>query len=280
MASFVIHYIMGEKLLERIEQKFLLSEDLKNSFRLGNLVVDVLGFDKPNVLGLSHEEILEVNGKYRDRKIRKKLETHFRDDDGTRYIVNSPRVDRFVSKYRELITRDYSAMGYLFHLYTDKLFFEYLYEEVITCLDKDYQPTNISLDYVYVAVNKDGKIYSKLEFWNGETNFYQDYTKLNDYLICQYGIAFSVVDLVNYAQEFFINPGIEEVNYSKIGEVLNKMQAFTLDENNGLDDELMVFDKFDIAEFIVRSVDSFYREYQDLIMALGDCKRVKKRCKR
>ena len=64
MASFVIHSIIGEKFLEKMEQDIVLSEGEKNSFRLGNLVVDVLGFGKPDIFGLDGEEMLQVRREY------------------------------------------------------------------------------------------------------------------------------------------------------------------------------------------------------------------------
>ena len=121
MASFVIHSIIGEKFLEKMEQDIVLSEGEKNSFRLGNLVVDVLGFGKPDIFGLDDEEMLQVRREYCKKKIQKKLVTHFRDENKSGLCVNSPRLDYFLFKYQDFVLHDFSALGYFFHLYIEKV---------------------------------------------------------------------------------------------------------------------------------------------------------------
>lgn len=268
MASFVIHSIIGEKFLEKIEQDTVLSEEERNSFRLGNLVVDVLGFGKPDIHDLNHEEMLQARREYRKKKIQKKISTHFRDENKSGACLNSPRLDYFLLKYRDFVLHDFSALGYFFHLYIDKVFFENFYLHVITCLDRDYQPTDLSKDTFYVRVNKNGKIYLKDEFWGGYHNIYDDYTNLNCYCIQKFGFPFSMEELERFAHDGFRNPGIQEVVYQDIDEVLEKMKQYLFESESSFDEDLMAFSFEKIEKFILESVANFYSEYQEMIQLL------------
>lgn len=268
MASLVIHSIIGERILEKMEQDIDLSEKEKNSFRLGNLVVDGLGFGKPDVHGITKEEMLQVRKEYRMKKIQKKLVTHFRDEDKCNVCVNSPRLDYFLKKYKELLTQDFSVLGYFFHLYTDKVFFENFYSHVITCLDQNYQPTNLMKDNIYVQVNKNGRIYLKDEFWGGYHNIYDDYAKLNCDCIQKFGFLLSMEELKSFARDNFINPGIQEVDYKDIDEVLKKMEQYLLENEASTKEELMAFSFIEMEQFILENTEKFYSEYQDLLEQL------------
>lgn len=276
LASYVVHYIMGEKFLNLIQEKndINISEKDKNDFRLGNLSVDVLGFSHPVVDGLSDEEIIKARRQYRDRKIVKKLETHFRDVNGIDLILNSPKLDYFINKYRELLVRDFSVMGYFFHLYTDKVFFEYFYNCVISCLDENYQPTKFVHNNKYIKINKNGNILLKDEFWNSRHNIYEDYTKLNSYFIQKYGVVKSQIEKL--FDEEVINPGIVEVDYSQIDEVLGKMSDYILEGNKFSSDDLLAFNREEFEDFILRKVGNFYLEYHEMILMLLDSRKYGK----
>ena len=278
MASFVIHSIIGEKFLEKMEQDVVLTELEKNSFRLGNLVVDVLGFGKTDIRDLDYEEVLQARREYRKKKIQKKLVTHFRDGNQCGVCMNCPRLDQFLFQYQDLVLQDFSAFGYFFHLYTDKVFFENFYSYVITCLDQNYQPTNLIKDNLYIRVNKNGKIYLKDEFWSGRNNIYDDYTKLNCYCIQKFGFPFFMEELEKFAHDGFINPGIQEVDYRDIDEVLGKMKQFLLESEVSTEEELMAFSFEKMEQFILKSADNFYFEYQAMIEEfISKKKRVKVR---
>lgn len=272
MASYVVHYIMGEQLLNLICNRTHISiscED-KNAFRLGNLIVDVLGFGHPDVNGLSEDEIIEVRKQYREKKILKKIKTHFRSESGVDLLINSPRLDDFISKYGDLLVRDFSVMGYFFHLYIDKVFFEYFYGSVISCLDKNYKPTKFVHDNLYVKINKNRKIISKDYFWNGKHNIYDDYYVLNKYFIQNYGDCFNQERFDNLVGAQIINPGILEVDYCKIDEVLKKMKFYILESKELSNDDMVAFEKEDFLKFIFEQVDCFYYDYQDMIFTLLD----------
>lgn len=262
MASFVVHYIAGEKLLESLNNIRDLTETEKNNFRLGNLIVDSLGFNKEYTKPLNEEELLESNKRYRETKITKKIRTHFRDKDSSELCCNLPNPDAFMNKYHNLVLKDFFALGYLFHLYTDKIFFTNFYENIITCLDKNKNPTNKLKENVYIKINKNNKIYSYSDFWYGQDyNIYNDYTKMNSYLLNKYEIKFDNKYLQEFANTYLTTSPIEEVELKDIYEVLEKTEKYINESQNKDYNNLIVFTKEDLCSFIPLVVKRFYKHY-------------------
>ena len=253
MASFVIHYIAGEQFINSINNK--ISDDDKNNFRLGNLVVDAVGRDSYS----------------RDYKLSKKMITHFRDEIDFDKNMQLPNVEEFRNKYRNLVSSDYSAMGYLFHLYTDKLFFKYLYDSVIECYDKNMNKTDKISNNYYVKVLKNNKIYKTIDFYSGNSigGLYKDYSKMNKYLINKYNIRFDYEVLKNFSLVSFNNPGIEEIDYNNILEVIDKMNNIISNCDKYSDNRLDIFDIKDIEKFIFRVVDEFNYNFSGDIKSLA-----------
>ncbi|MEE3343664.1 MAG: hypothetical protein VZS44_06205 [Bacilli bacterium] len=253
MASFAMHYIAGEKFLESLDCE--LTNYDKSNFRLGNLVVDTMG----------------ISNYDRDEKLRRKLITHFRNKEDDDKCIQIPNVDKFRDKYKDLLGRDYSVMGYLFHLYTDKIFFEYLYKDVIKTLDKDMKQTNIKKDGIFVKVLKNNKIFKLNDFYSGSSigGLYRDYSNMNKYLINKYKIIFDYDQLKDFSDKYFNNPGIEEIDYNNIYEVIDKMNDIFKEALNSEADELEVFNINDIENFIYRTVDGFNNKYRSDIKRLA-----------
>ena len=122
MASYVVHYIAGEQFLKSLNKIRKLNKNEVNKFRLGNLIVDFVNIKQPDVDGLSDDEIIKIKERYRIDKTNRKLVTHFRDKENIKFIVNSPNLEKFMDKYNDLLMKDFFALGYFFHLYTDKFF--------------------------------------------------------------------------------------------------------------------------------------------------------------
>lgn len=253
MASFAMHYITGEKFLESLDYE--LTDFDKNNFRLGNLVVDTMG----------------ISNYDRDEKLRRKMITHFRNMSDEDKCIQIPNVDKFRDKYMDLLEKDYSVLGYLFHLYTDKVFFEYLYRDVIEVLDKNMNITNIKKDGVYVKVLKNNKVFKLDTFYSGSNigGLYRDYSNMNKYLINKYKIVFDYEKLKSFGDNSFINPGIEEIDYNNIYEVIDKMDNIFKEALNSEDEELRVFDRNDIDNFISLTVLGFNKEYKNNIKLLS-----------
>ncbi len=246
MASFVIHYLAGEMFLDSIDNSKI-SDNEKNNFRLGNLVVDSLGMSNYS----------------RDEKLDKKMVTHFRDSDDRDKCIQIPNLNKFMNKYENLVNNNYSAMGYLFHLYTDKIFFEYLYSDVVEVLDSNMEKTNYKKDNCYVKVKKNNLLFKVDDFYSGSSigGLYRDYSNMNKYLIKKYNIIFNYNNLKKYSLNNFINPGIDEINYDDVGEVLDKMNEIMKQSLNSRDNDLKIFNVNDIDNFMIRVVKGFNKKY-------------------
>lgn len=254
MASFAMHYIAGEKFLDSLDYK--ISEFDRNNFRLGNLVVDSMG----------------ISNYDRDEKLRRKLITHFRNIEDDDKCIQIPNVDKFRDKYIDLLDKDYSVLGYLFHLYTDKIFFEYLYSDVIEVLDKDMNKTNVKKDGIYVKVLKNNKIYDLNDFYSGSNSggLYRDYSNMNKYLINKYHLVFNYRELKDFSDNYFKNPGIEEIDYNNIYEVIDKMNYIFREALNNENEALNIFDTGDIDNFIFRVVEGFNNSYSNEMKRLAN----------
>lgn len=269
MASFAVHYIAGEKFLESLSSMIRITDFDKNNFRLGNLIVDYHGNESVFGDNLSDEELLNSRKIRKDKKKEIKLRTHFRDKDNALFCVNLPNLDKFLNKYQELVCSEFSVLGYLFHLYTDKVFFENLYTNVIECLDKDGKKTNILKDNTHIRVKKNNKVYKVDDFWCGrDISIYDDYTSMNSFLLSCYDVTFDKNRLEMFALNNFYNPGIEEVDYFKIFDVIEKVDKYINQGKSSTSNDLNVFDKEDILKFIPGVVDGFWDCYYEQISSL------------
>ena len=122
MASFVIHHIVGSKVLSILENEYgiKLSERQKQKFLLGNLIADSSKLKLVINEDATEEEIKEAKWRHKNKVQAEKKETHFRSDDDANLCIQAPVLEKFTSKYGNLLERDISSLGYLAHLYTDK----------------------------------------------------------------------------------------------------------------------------------------------------------------
>ncbi len=240
MASFVMHYICGEELIKNLN----ISDYDKNMFRLGNLVVDTLG----------------TSNYTREEKLKIKMVSHFRKG----VYLDEPDIKYFINKYEKLLNSEYSSIGYLFHLYVDKMFFEWLYKSVIIRYDKDMNLCNNKEDVCYIKAINSGYLYTTGEFYSGsEIGLYSDYSKINRYLINRYKPYFDYDMFKEFIGLYFINPGIEEINYNNIMEVIDFMNNII---NSDIKGELKIFKESDIDNFIKDVVSGFNKKYGKILL--------------
>ena len=241
MASFVIHYIVGSKVLSILENEYgvVLSERQKQKFLLGNLIPDSSKLKFEIMEGET-----EKDAKWRFKQLVQieKKETHFRSDDDANLCIQVPVLEKFISKYGNLLGSDISSLGYLAHLYTDKYWFEDLFPKTFETLDDDFKPTNYLKEATKIKVTKTGNIFSLKEFWGnkGEGSIYEDYTIMNKMLLGVNGITFDAEKLISMSSGF-INPGIKEVDYDNIVKVIKKTASFIEESCNMENKSLSVF---------------------------------------
>ena len=264
MASFVIHHIAGEHFLSILKEKYQLelSPEQEKRFLLGNLIVDSSRITADIPKNLTKEELKELKQVIRDRKQKEKIETHFRSELDVDYCIQAPQIAKFLSYYENLSKTDFSALGYLFHLYTDKMFFDNLFAETFECLDIYGKPTIYIKDTTYMRVKKNEVIYNIKDFWDNTSTFsiYQDYTVMNKILLEYYGTTFLEEEFLNFIS-FFINPGIKEVDYQNITDVIHKTSSFFQESYQVNNTHLNIFDTNQVKQFIEKVAINFVADY-------------------
>ena len=261
MASFVIHNIAAEKLIKTLEEEYGVSigKEAKNQFLLGNLIVDSSKLKYQQIEGKSPEE---GKKEYRKKTQLEKVSTHFRNEDDANLCIQKPNLDKFLNKYGMLMSLDLSALGYFYHLFTDKKFFDDLFTKSFDTLDDNANHTIYTSETKMMKVNKNNKICGIKEFWSpdSKTSIYHDYTVMNKILLEYYGSSFDKDGLSESSLDF-VNPGIEEVDYSNITSIINKTDSFIKDSYSISDSELYVFDSEVVIEFISEVVHEFIQNY-------------------
>lgn len=97
-----------------------------------------------------------------------------------------------------------------------------------------------------------GEVYVK----RGDYSIYQDYTTMNKILLDKFCIDFPIDSLIN-SDNTFINPRIEEVDFSRIDDIVKKTKGY-IDESYQLTDtNLNVFNASDVEDFISNISDRF-----------------------
>ena len=105
MASFVIHTLAAESLLNEINNKYgvSLSNDDINKFLLGNLIVDSLKLDMTIPDNLQGQELIDYKMELKRKNRQEKISTHFRNIDDEENVLKIPQPQYFISKYKLLI---------------------------------------------------------------------------------------------------------------------------------------------------------------------------------
>lgn len=261
MASFLIHYVVGIELVKKMELKYGVKLDhfSYNDFILGNLIADSISNS------LLKQQKKDDN--YENKNV--KMYTHFRNKNDLDLCVQIPQLDIFIKKYKQLLETNYSVLGYLFHLYTDVLFFEYLFKLSFKFIDKEMNETKFFSKLKYVKILKSGRLYTYDEFFssNSRCGIYNDYTVMNKLILEKYKICFNLNELKSGAKHF-INPGIREVKYEDIFNILNQINEFIFNSYLSSSSILYVFKESDIYNFLSYVPDCFLEEYNDIVINL------------
>ncbi len=270
MASFVIHHIAGEQFLKQLEQKYgiTLTKKQKNEFLLGNLIVDSTRLRKEIPTGLSEEEMKIFKRNFQKLVQEEKVSTHFRDKNDYQLCIQCPNLNAFLEKYQGLLTTDFSALGYFYHLYTDKLFFKDLFCATFDCLDKELTKTEYLKELAFVKILKSGNIEKQEDVWShdSEVSIYQDYTVMNRLLLEHYGATFEIEELLENSKTFQ-NPGIEEVDYQNITSVIKKTKSY-IEQSYQTAGSLHVFSEEQVKDFIKVASSEFIATYYHLFESL------------
>ncbi len=266
MASFVIHTIAAKRFLKVLEEQYniSISETLKDEFVLSNLIVD----SSKIKFGIKEgESISDAKKRHRLAIQDEKIKTHFRSNDDLEQCIQSPKLELFTNKYQELLKKgNIKALGYLFHLYTDKVFFEELFPKSFDTLDENYTITDLTNKTRFIHVNKSNKICSMSEFWDitNPESIYHDYTVMNKILLETYQIGFDS-EYLQMILSKFTNPGIEEVDFANITSVIKKTAQFIQESYDSQDKGLNIFEESQIISFIENVAISFINTYAEYL---------------
>lgn len=270
MASFVIHHIAGEQFLKELEQKYgiTLTEEQKNNFLLGNLIVDSTRLKRQIPINLTDVEKRAWNMEFQKLVQEEKIATHFRDKEDVRLCIQVPNLKTFLEKYQTLLGQDFSVLGYFYHLYTDKLFFNDLFCAAFDTLDKDFNHTDYVDELKFMFIKKSGKTEKQEDVWahDSSVSIYQDYTVMNRLLLEYYNVSFHAEQLLESSKKFQ-NPGIAEVDYGNIASVISKTKRY-IEESYQTEGSLHVFTEEQVKNFIQLVAGSFIQSYFPLFEEL------------
>lgn len=277
MASFIIHTIIGEHFLNELEKAYNieLSENDRKQFLLGNLVVDTLKTDKTIPNNIPESEITNYKMNIKNKIRQEKLSTHFRNPSSEGECIKTPVPELFLNKYNHLIDDNICVLGYLFHLYTDKLFFSKLFTESFDTIDEHGNLVTLDKDLASIRIRKANKVVDAKEFWAGTSsiNIYRDYTIMNKILLERIGTSLDPIAFSEYAKENFINPGIEEVSFENIQKVLQDTEKY-IEESYFIEDTtLQVFSENQIIDFVSYVVEQFMLEYKSILDKFEEVKK-------
>ena len=248
MASFVVHHIAGMYFLDELEKKIKISKENQSNFLLSNLIVD----------STSKNSNLDTQTQ--------KMVTHFRGNNDRDKVIQYPNLSLFLDKYAPYLKAgDFKTLGYLFHLYTDYKFFNNLFRDSFTFLDKDYKPTIYANEVKFVKLHKNNNVINNKDFWthNTDTSIYDDYTTINKIVLKHFGYDFDYETLKNVGSSFTDIP-IIEVNPQNIFAVLDKTKVFIL-EGHATNNDLKTFKIEDILDFIPTVVTEFFKDFSDVL---------------
>lgn len=226
MPGFILHLTAAQMLLNQLKKDSstgktpALQITSENDFLIGNLLPDATT-DKDK--------------------------THFRNPIYKEKMMVYPDLNRFLEKYSSMLSDD-SCLGYYFHLYIDRKFFKDYIPQTVEFLKTDGSPTDIRSEVSAVLVRKSGRIIPGNEYLT-EKYYYGDYTKMNSFLAEKFQLS------LNLNPEI-ANPGITEVNYADIKEVLSTLQNYLNVPVSAIED-LTVFDIDELLKFLDNAVSEF-----------------------
>lgn len=177
-----------------------------------------------------------------------KSASHFRAKERHGKMVEYPELDLFLDKYKALLN-DSSVLGYYYHLYIDRKFFTEYYPRVLKYLNKNMEEEtereNVQWTYVY----KTGETLPVQKFLSKEY-YYGDFTRMNTWLVEKFQLPLELDINVE-------NPGIEEVDYRRVENVLEELQGYLGVPAEAAYD-LKVFDLEDLLEFLEKAAEAWY----------------------
>lgn len=218
MPGYILHLTAAKMALDMLQKtnEHFKDSKVQNDFLVGSLLPDAVN---------SNEE---------------KNDSHFRNPVFHGNMVEYPDLDLFLEKYRKLLS-DPSCLGYYFHLYIDRQFFKEYLPSIVAFSNKNGQSVEKKDEVVWVYIKGTKQKIPMKDFFSGRY-YYGDYTKMNTYLVEKYRLPLNL----NVCVE---NPGIEEVNYQNIQDVLQELKGYLGTPESAVE-ELKVFEIESLIDFL------------------------------
>ena len=256
MPSYVIHYICGNKLIEN----YKVTPKEKALFLVGNLIPD-----SSKLLG--NIETASIPGdfrkEHRDEIQNEKFTTHFRNPKERNNVIMLPYPEKFKEKYG---IKDLVSLGYYYHLCTDKYFFNEIWKKSFEFLTETLRKTSSKEEAKYVRVKKNNKIIPIKDFYSSK-HLYHDYTIMNKLLLEHFNLSFDKDELIRYLDE--INNNFDEVDFNNLESVIKDTLFYIEESQNITDNDLEVFNKDIIINFINELNEKFTGENKHVLKKVG-----------
>lgn len=249
MPSFVAHISCGHELLKKLK----INEEDIIKFQIGNLVPDI----KQTDIDYTLDEFINRNKIQKAKRI-----THFRKK--TNKILEYPHCRIFLEKYEQEAKTHIETLAYFFHLYTDYYYFKYFLPETITFLDENMQEVDEIEHLQYVRIHKNGQVLKDKTFFSKihQKGLYKEYTRSNQYLMNEFHLNLDTKPLREYLQKNSYTCYVEEIDLSKIYEVLDKIDR--LNEQHPVE-SLQIFEEEKLKSLVHEVVETFIDTYKDII---------------
>lgn len=225
MPGYIIHLAAAKELQPLLEQRRILinNEDI-NAFLVSCLIPDAVS---------------------------DKTKTHYRQTDDTAIQVRYPQPWRFCERYPQLVVTP-AGIGYLFHLYVDYLFYHEYFPRHVLLADAGHKP-QVRKEKIELAILLDyGRIISGKTFFK-EKVLYDDYTIINAALEKRYHLTYDFSPVKN--------PGIEEVDYSRIEDIRRDILYYSELSRKARSHETHVLKVEPLLKFIQTTAPRFINDY-------------------
>lgn len=184
----------------------------------------------------------------------KKNYSHFRNPAFRGNMVEYPDLDLFLEKYQDLLDHP-SCLGYYFHLYIDRQFFKEYLSSLVIFLNNNGQVVEKKEEVVWAYVKRKKQKLPIEKFFSDEY-YYGDYTKMNTYLVEKYHLPLDLDVCVD-------NPGIQEVNYQDIRDVLQELTGYLATPVSEVK-ELKFFEINSFINFLEKATKCFVEQFYDI----------------
>jgi len=227
MPGYILHMAAAYELLPLLKERGLINgPEEENDFNVSNLIPDST-----------------------DHKSR----THYRHTDDKSILFRVPQPWRFQEAYPQLNLTP-CGLGYLYHLYTDQIFYNDYFNRHIRITDDDLKLQVRKKQMTKVILKDFNRIISYQEYYEKRL-IYDDYTIINALLEEKYKLNYDFLPVRN--------PGIKEVDYGRISEIRDQILYYSDLSRKLTSHKTTVLSPEPLLQFIETLPARFLLEYID-----------------